>query len=336
MVEKNYFIINEFHYLDFLMDKNEIILEKVFYRILGNRYEFDDFKLGLSSSDYEKIKLKNKVIYKTSDKIKKYLRFINGVFFEYSNVNLNVVHSFLKNRSPYSALKYHLENKYLFSTDISDFFNTIDERSINRVIREKTHSCPILDISSYYDLILNYVSVDNKLPVGFSSSPVISNSVLFEFDNALLELCKNKNITYTRYADDLIFSSNEKNIFNDFSEILKKYLVKYSEIEFSINESKTKYYHRGNKVKILGLVITPDGHISVDNKKKQDVELALHFFKNDKDKFKDYMNNNFDSSQSKLSGNLSYINSIDEFFIRKLRKKYGNYSVDFFLKNVED
>jgi RNA-directed DNA polymerase len=169
------------------------------------------------------------------------------------------------------------------------------------------------------------------LPVGFSTSPLISNAVLFNFDNELSEYCNAFNIHYSRYSDDIILSSDKKSSLVEASEKIQALLMKNFSGRININKSKTKLNHKGNRVKILGILILPNGQITIDNSIKEDVEIKLHFFLNNRKALESYSGSDFEHTTSKLSGTLNFISTIDSHYIDKLRKKYGNTTIDMFL-----
>ena len=81
-----------------------------------------------------------------------------------------------------------------------------------------------------------------------------------------------------------------------------------------------------------GEKVTGDkGHILCCDAHKKEIEILLHFYLTDKEKFINYFANNFSSNIDKVSGLLSYINSVDSFYISKLRKKYGSFIVNSFI-----
>ncbi|WP_084032365.1 reverse transcriptase domain-containing protein [Bathymodiolus thermophilus thioautotrophic gill symbiont] len=139
------------------------------------------------------------------------------------------------------------------------------------------------------DNIVKLMTFEGTLPLGFSSSGRLSNSILLKFDQAVLSQCKPQKITYSRYADDLIFSSNDTNI-KQVKSTVEDILASMFNQKLKINHNKTKTYSKKSRVKILGMVITPNGEIH------------------------------------KVFGIVSYINSVDKNFLNKLRKKYGNYN----------
>lgn len=263
-------------------------------------------------------------------KLKKYLRFLNSFIFDYAKINTNVVHSYRRDKSTYTAVIPHCHSKFFFQTDIKNFFYNITRKDVEKILNMSCDDSPINDIYQYKSHLLSVTTIDDVLPVGFPTSPNISNGFLFDFDNALEGYCLENDIIYTRYADDIILSSNTKDFFPTIQNTISDYLNELYEGRIKINLCKTKRTQKGNKIKILGMVILPSGKISVDIKLKQQIEILFHFYINDKDKFSDYLRKHYQGDFRKISGQLNYINTIDNSYLDKLRKKYGNFIVDSF------
>lgn len=115
----------------------------------------------------------------------------------------------------------------------------------------------------------------------------------------------------------------EKYISQKLSEITKNKL--------SINDAKSKHTQTGNKIKLLGMVILPNGKVSIDIKFKQDTEIKLHYYLTNKETFKKIVGSDLDGAIEKISGHLNYYNTVDPSYLDKLRKKYGTTTVDMFL-----
>lgn len=280
--------------------------------------------------EYEYFTIHSKKIFKPSIKLGKYLRFLNSFVFEYAKVNDDVVHSYRRGKNTYTAIVKHADSNYFFKTDIQDFFYCITIEDIKTILDSNLEYTPISDIGDYKNSILNLVSVNNTLPVGLPTSPSITNTFLYAFDNALQTYCQEKGIVYTRYSDDIILSSEKKGDLDGISDIVSDHLKEYASSKLELNPSKTKYTHKGNKVKLLGIVILPSGKITVDIKDKRQLEILLHFYSNDKEKYFDFLKKHFGSKSSTVSGKLNYISTIDKSYLNKLRKKYGNFVVDYF------
>ncbi len=104
---------------------------------------------------------------------------------------------------------------------------------------------------------------DNALPQGSPSSPFISNFVANILDVKLLRLCKRAHCTYTRYADDLTFSTNERLFPLEIAEPLAgaewmvgRQLQDIIESNgFKLNPDKTRMSLRRSRQSVTGLVV---------------------------------------------------------------------------------
>jgi RNA-directed DNA polymerase len=309
------------------LKKTSISLQQAFDSTFHHKLNFDDF-LNLNVA-HECEYISNEKI-NPSIKLKKYLKFLNGFVFNYAKVNTNVVHSYIRKKSPLTAVIPHVNSKFFFQTDIQNFFNSITKQDIEIILDTNLENVPINDIYQYKNQLLNIITLNDILPVGFPTSPNISNSFLFTFDDALEKYCKNNEIIYTRYCDDIILSTNNENSLDNIQYIISKYLSDFYNDRIKINLNKTKYTHKGNKIKLLGIVILPSGKTTVDIKVKKQLEVLIHFYVNDKEKFADYLKNHYHGGFDKISGQLNYINTFDDSYLDKLRKKYGNFIIDSF------
>ncbi|MDP2179445.1 reverse transcriptase domain-containing protein [Methylicorpusculum sp.] len=307
-----------------------LALQEAFDSTFHHKLNFNDFLTLDIQKECKSFHINQKLIFNPSVTLKKYLRFLNNFVFDYAKINTEVVHSYRKGKNAYTAVEKHATSKYFFQTDINNFFNSIAIQDIEAVFDNNLVDIPILDIEQYRNNVLNLVTVDGVLPVGFSTSPSISNTCLYAFDNALECYCQSNDIVYTRYSDDIILSSKIKEALNDAKEIISEQLNVFHNGRIQLNPHKTKHTHKGKKIKLLGMVILPTGKVSVDMKVKKQLEILLHFYINDKDKFSDYLKNHYHGDLSTISGQLNYINSIDNNYLNKLRKKYGNFIIDAF------
>ncbi|GKV95113.1 RNA-directed DNA polymerase [Pectobacterium aroidearum] len=100
----------------------------------------------------------------------------------------------------YEAAKKHCNSKWVLSIDLKDFFHTI---TLDKVI------LALVDIgyrAEQASKLAEILTLNQRLPQGAPSSPVISNLVFKSTDACINEFIVGENISYTRYADDLIFS----------------------------------------------------------------------------------------------------------------------------------
>ena len=306
-----------------------ITLEYAFNAFYHGKLSFEDFCECSPDAEYTE-KFNGRKICVPSEKYKEYLRFLNGFVFEAAPVS-DAVHSYRTGRSNITAMRPHADGGCFLITDIERFFDSFSAGDAETDIRAKMdHRIPISDIRNYADRILEMVTVGDSLPVGFPTSPLITNTYLFEFDRSLQEYCSRRKITYARYSDDLILSADTKDALRGCKEAISELLVEHAGKAFQLSRRKTRWLHRGQKIDILGLSVLPSGRISVGRRQKSRMELLLHFYvTRNQEGYLDCLAKFFHSNPSALRGYLSYLGQIDPEYLDKLQKKYGSFVVDY-------
>lgn len=153
--------------------------------------------------------------------------------------------AFRKNYSVLDNAKPHSLNRYFLSLDIKDFFTSISIGQVANLFKTIGYN------SEQAHILSRLCTCSNFLPQGGVTSPAISNLVVSKMDRRISGYCSKRNIIYTRYADDMTFSSNNRNILNSS----KKYLIKIIENEkYEINTDKTRFSGPRIKTKVTGLI----------------------------------------------------------------------------------
>ncbi|MFT5298436.1 MAG: RNA-directed DNA polymerase [Colwellia sp.] len=320
-------------------------LEDIFLSTFHNKYSFKEFIELDISEEYETFNINNRTIYSPSAKLKAFHRFIISCIFEYAVFNEDVVFSYRKGTTIRGAVERHSDNNFFFQTDIKSFFSSISNNDVKTTLINQLVDTPVSDIKHYIDLLIKYCVIDNILPTGFSTSPILSNLCLFKFDNELEKLAKEKQLQYTRYSDDLILSSKNLDVINEIEPTIQKYLTLYINDAIMLNKSKTKITRKGQRIKLLGLVILPNGIVTIGKKTKIQMETLFHLYLTDDAKFENYILTHFKNKKDQqtslkeygisiLSGKLMAINSMDKGYLNKLRTKYGNTVIEMFLRKT--
>ena len=173
------------------------------------------------------------------------------------NIPLPVcVKGFKKGGNYNGFLSEHIGAKYFMRIDIASFFPSIHESTIKG---ELSYFIPANDDSEkekVIDLICNIVSLNGELPQGARTSPTISNIVMARVDQRITKYCQLLGIRYTRYADDMLFSSAEFNLFEK-KWFLKKIKHILSALSLKINYQKMKFGY--NEVVLNGYIISSTG-----------------------------------------------------------------------------
>lgn len=308
---------------------NKRPLEELFFAMFREKQKFSDFLDLDVKTAYSKKNYEGRTVYNPDKNLKLYLGFLSRVLFNRLPIKGDVVFSYRKGVNVVDAVEKHRESRYYFQSDIENFFGSIHRDMIGKAILSALNVCPISDIEQWLDRILDMVTVNGALPPGFPTSPSISNACLYNFDNEFLDWCTENKLVYTRYADDLMVSGTTEEKMHIITPQITKLLRFEFEGRINLNMQKTKFIRPGEKVRMLGVSILPNGKVSVDGRLKKHSETAMHCLLTDKDKFVSFLKEtDFDKALKKFSGQLNYINTIDPSFLDKLRKKYGTTAVD--------
>lgn len=180
-----------------------------------------------------------------------------------------VVHGFKRARTIMTNAKEYLRRRYVFNADLSDFFDTINFGRVRGFFIKNHHFALQPKVATVLAQIACY---DGKLPQGSPCSPVISNLVAHILDVHLLQLASRAGCIYTRYADDLTFSTNKKSFPAKIAKIvadqphswsagseLKKIVQKNG---FALNESKTRMQYNNSRQDVTGLVVNQKVNVS--------------------------------------------------------------------------
>lgn len=183
------------------------------------------------------------------------------------------VHGFVKSKKSNPARNIitnataHLGKKFILNIDLKDFFHSINASMIREALVNLKEDKLNIEVAS----IIALLSTKNwQLPIGSPSSPVLSNLVFLQVDKTLMEYAKKFDLTYTRYADDLTFSSNSfipEKVKEDIVEIL-------SIAGFEINKKKVRFQSKQMAQYVTGIKVNEK--LNVDRKYIRNIRAILH------------------------------------------------------------
>lgn len=206
--------------------------------------------------------------------------------------------AFRKGYSILNNTKPHSYNRYFLSLDLEDFFPSISRKNVTFLFKNIGYN------KEQAHILSRLCTCSNFLPQGGITSPSISNLVVNQMDRRISGYCSKRNIIYTRYADDMTFSSNNRNILNNS----QKYLIKIIESEgYNVNSSKTRFSGPKIKTEITGLVKNSSEPKFGIGKKKKNRMRSIIFNLIINNKIIDKKYNSIDS----IMGWLAYVKHID-------------------------
>jgi RNA-directed DNA polymerase len=172
------------------------------------------------------------------------------------------VHGFLPARSILTNAKQHAHKKFILNIDLKDFFGSIHFGRVAGIFVAPPYNLP-KEVATVLAQICCY---SGKLPQGAPTSPIVSNMVCVRMDSRLRLLAKEFKCTYTRYADDITFSTTLPNFpkeiayldtqENKLKAILGERLISIIQNNgFEVNENKIRLQHKNQRQEVTGLTV---------------------------------------------------------------------------------
>ena len=196
----------------------------------------------------------------------------------------------------------HLNKKIILKLDIIDFFENIEYPTIYKYCFNEVYFP-----KSVGHLLTTLCTYESRLPQGAPTSSYISNLIMKDFDNEIGSYCEQRNISYTRYSDDMTFSGD----FNP-RELISKVRKELYRLGLKINNKKIHVINNSQQQNVTGIIVNKK--IQVSSKYRNTIRQSIYYIKkyglkdhisriNYQDKTITYINS--------LYGKILYILSVD-------------------------
>lgn len=252
-------------------------------------------------------------------------------------------HGFKAGHSIVTNAEGHRKRLYVFNVDINGFFDSIHVGRVRGfLISNKDFSLN----TKVATILAQIMCHDNKLPQGSPTSPVASNLIGHLIDIRMVQLAKKLGCTYSRYADDITFSTN-KSVFPEEiayriddshtwvpGDSLLKIIHKSG---FGLNHEKTRMQYARVQQTVTGLVVNKT--VNAPAEFRREVRAMTHklfldggYYVHDKTKQKIELDH---KRLDTLEGMYSYIYMIDSFNRKKIVDNSGRRAEEFPLSALE-
>ena len=204
------------------------------------------------------------------------------------------IFGFVPGKSHLLAAQQHCESSWVYSVDIKDFFDSTEQSVVLEALLRIGYTKDVCN-----KIILPLCCYKDHLTQGSPSSPALSNLAMKELvDKKLINLANKYKITFTRYADDIVFSGT-----NEFPNLLKNEIRNIFEYTcWKLAESKT-YFARSSEnqgLKVHGLLVH-NKEVRLSKRYRNKIRAYKHLWDSDKIK----------TNQKRLAGHINYSKSID-------------------------
>jgi len=212
----------------------------------------------------------------------------------------------------------HAGNNFLMCMDFEAFFPSLKSENVASLMKRRWDLVSEHMSTTDLELLSRIVCRRGSLTIGAPSSPRLSNALLYDFDCYWSQRSARYGVAYTRYADDIAFSTNESGVLEFLEAELLATTVHAGGLQLTVNRRKTIHTSNKRKKRVTGLIITPTGRVSIGRHRKREIKSLVHsaLERSENAPNPDY-----------LRGLLAFVNACEPSFLVSLQKKYGEAEV---------
>lgn len=277
------------------------VITYVLYKI-GIEESYKSFEIPKKAGGTRVIDSPNKQLKRIQRQLGKKIYDIHKNYINQKRIASNISHGFETGKGIITNARIHKNKKYLLNIDIANFFSSINFGRVQGYFNKSQEFMFSKEVSTIISQLVCYAK---KLPQGAPTSPIISNLIFNIVDLRILSLAKKYRLSYTRYADDMSFSTNNRSFKTDYIEFIKELKVLLKNSGFDINESKTRLEYYSSRQEVTGLTVNKK--INARRKFiKQTRAMVDQLLKTDSFKIDGVI-----GTQEQLEGRLAFINQLD-------------------------
>ena len=205
-----------------------------------------------------------------------------GIILYFTNIILKSLYSpnpcvtgFTEGKSVVDNAKMHVSHHYVFNIDLKDFFPSVPQARVwaRLQLSPFNFTQEIANVVAGLCCHFNADGTDCVLPQGAATSPLLTNAVCDTLDRRMRGVAKRFGLHYSRYADDMTFSSMH-NVYQEDSEFRQEIKRIIEDQGFKMNEKKTRLLRDGQRQEVTGLTV--NSVVNVSRKYISDLRWLLH------------------------------------------------------------
>ena len=236
-----------------------------------NKKSYKTFSIPKKSGGERKISAPTKLL-------KSFLTYTNRLLQAFYQAPVYVT-GFVPEKSVVDNAERHVGMNYVFNTDLKDFFPSISKSRVWATLKHYPFKFNDTIADAIAGMCCTEMKIDGEkcwvLPQGSPCSPVLTNIVCRNLDRELHKLAQEYSLRYSRYADDITFSSN-RNVFQKGGEFQQKLEEIITSQRFSINEKKTRVQNKNQRREVTGLVVSD--RVNVTREYVRDLDNLLYIW----------------------------------------------------------
>ena len=233
--------------------------------------------------------------------------------------------AYVHGRCTIDSVKRHQQNnsRWFLKTDMRHFFPSTTPEFLMKMLCMTFPFCEFVryDIGNkeLLESALSICFLRGGLPQGTPTSPMLTNAMMIPIDHAINKMCHEyaPHLCYTRYADDILISSQYNFKWSDVQGRVISILEAFN-APFTLHPEKTRYGSSSGRNFNLGLMLNVKNQITIGHEKKKVAKACVFQFMTDYEKGKPWC---LEDTQH-LAGQLSYYKMVEPEFVALLLGKY--------------
>lgn len=232
------------------------------------------------------------------------------------DIHPSISHGFEKGKSAITNAKIHRNKRFVLNLDLENFFPTFHfGRVMGYFEKNRDFRFPHEVAVTIAQLTCN----QGHLPQGAPTSPIIANLIFQILDMRILKIAQAYRLDYTRYADDLTFSTNIRSFPESYEEFFKRITAELGRGGFAVNQKKTRLQFNSSRQEVTGLVVNQKIHVNQEYY-KQTRAMAHHLYTQGT-----CIISGAPMSLAQLEGRFSYIDQLERYNNRIDGTKHSAY-----------
>ncbi len=235
-------------------------------------------------------------------------------------------HGFCRRRSVHTFVEEHIGKRFCLKMDLQDFFPSIQAGRIYGLFRsvgfplEVTGSLTRLCTNSAPPSVIEEMRPAGvrgafevsklygtaHLPQGAPTSPMLANLIAFRLDSRLAGFADSLGVSYSRYADDLLFSGDQ-----EFARRSKGFATAAASIVteegFHVNFRKTRFVNQSQRQMAAGIVINQKKNLA----RREFDQLKAILFNCVKHGGSSQNRNNQPNFEASLAGRIAWVSQLN-------------------------
>lgn len=196
--------------------------------------------------------------------------------------------AYVHGRSTIESVKRHQQNKsrWFLKTDMRHFFPSTSPEFLMKMLCMTFPFCAFIEDDcgnrELLEKVLSLCFLNGGLPQGTPTSPMLTNALMIPIDHAISKMCHEyqPHLCYTRYADDILISSEYSFKWTDVQNKLIAILNSF-EAPFSLHPDKTRYGSSAGRNWNLGVMLNAENKITIGHEKKKVFKAMVFQFMTD-------------------------------------------------------